>query len=165
MANCEVETHFSSHKSFFSPDKKSLSPSAQDYEDINILRLLSKAKFPVYQAYSPNKKKNYALKVFGFQNEKPHPYFKNEARFNFLHHPNIISISQIEEETLINMKGKENLVSCILMEYAPYGDFFDFVKNTSISFNDKMVRTYFKQLIAGMEYLHQNNVYHLDLKL
>jgi len=50
------------------------------------------------------------------------------------------------------------------MEYAPYGDFFDFVTKHKESLDDKLVRTYFRQLIEGIEYLHASRVAHLDLK-
>lgn len=51
------------------------------------------------------------------------------------------------------------------MEYAPYGDLFDFLKKVRYNFTEKLARTYFHQLIEGIEHLHQKNVYHLDLKL
>lgn len=142
-----------------------MSTNPQDYEDINIVKLISKAKFPVYLAFSPAKNENFALKVFGFEDHQPHPYFKNEARFANLNHPNIIKIAYAEEETSVCSRGKDKAVSCILMEFAPHGDFFDFVKKNKAELSDKLIRTYFKQLIDGLEYLHNNNACHLDLKL
>jgi len=169
MAFCEVASAPCSRLNLFNSEiqtkTSTTSNESQDYEDINIVKLLSKAKFPVYQAHSPTKNKHFALKVFGFMNEKPHPYFKNEARFSFLNHPHVINIAHVEEETCVNSKGKNKQVSCILMEYAPHGDFFDLIKKHKTNIDEKIVRTYFKQLIEGLEYLHENGVYHLDLKL
>lgn len=51
------------------------------------------------------------------------------------------------------------------MEFAPYGDFFmqkDIIQSHK---DEKLARTYFRQLIAGMEYLHSMEAFHLDLKL
>jgi len=50
------------------------------------------------------------------------------------------------------------------MEYAPHGDFFDFISKNGQSFDDKLIRTFFRQLIDGIEYLHKASVAHLDLK-
>lgn len=50
------------------------------------------------------------------------------------------------------------------MEYACYGNFFHFIKNYNQHFDDKLIRTYFKQLIEGLETLHSYNCAHLDLK-
>lgn len=55
--------------------------------------------------------------------------------------------------------------SSILLEYAPYGDFYTIIKNKKLPINEKITRTYFHQLIEGLNYLHSQGVYHLDLKL
>jgi len=169
MSSCEVNSTTCSTLNFrassLQPESSPLSYDSQSYENVNIVKLLSKAKFPVYQAHSPTKNKHFALKVFRFMDKNPHPYFKNEARFSFLNHPNIIHIAHVEEEISVCSKGKNKQVSCILMEYAPHGDFFDLIKKYKKDINEKLVRTYFKQLIEGLQYLHENGVYHLDLKL
>lgn len=54
--------------------------------------------------------------------------------------------------------------SYVCMEYAPYGDFFDLIKNYNLTFDDKLARTYFRQLISALEYLHYYGVAHLDIK-
>ncbi|RYZ77970.1 MAG: hypothetical protein EOP04_30575, partial [Proteobacteria bacterium] len=64
-------------------------------------------------------------------------------------------------QTLTNEKN----ISFILMELAPYGDFFDMIMTHQIPFNEKLARTYFHQLIKGLEYLHFQGVAHLDIKL
>mmetsp|Transcript_4380 Transcript_4380/g.3638 ORF Transcript_4380/g.3638 Transcript_4380/m.3638 type:complete len:101 (+) Transcript_4380:363-665(+) len=51
------------------------------------------------------------------------------------------------------------------MEYAPYGDFFEVKIKKGISFNEKMTRTYFHQLIDGLEAIHKTGMAHLDIKL
>ncbi len=50
------------------------------------------------------------------------------------------------------------------MEYAPFGDFCDLLSSNVISNDEKLIRTYFHQLIDGLEYLHDKGVAHLDLK-
>jgi len=128
------------------------------------VKRLSKAKFPVYLTSSKINKQNYAMKIFSHKGQQPHPYFKNEARFASLKHPNIIDMVYYEDEKDTLYKGELKKVSYILMEYAPYGDFFDFVTKYRDELDEKLVRTYFRQLISGIEYLHSCRVAHLDLK-
>lgn len=144
------------------PRDPSASPNA--FQSLNVVKKLGKAKFPVYLTSSKVDKSNYAMKVFSHQGEKPHPYFKNEARFAALKHPNVIDIVHYEDERETLQKGEIKKVSYILMEYAPHGDFFDFISKNGAHFDDKLIRSFFRQLIDGIEYLHENGVAHLDLK-
>ena len=52
------------------------------------------------------------------------------------------------------------------MEHAAHGGCFDFLTENKHLFRDeKLVRTYFRQLIEDLEYLHHRGVAHLDIKL
>jgi len=144
------------------PRDPSDSPVA--YQSLSVIKRISKAKFPVYLTSSKVDKQNYAMKIFTHKGEKPHPYFKNEIRFASLKHPNVIDIVHYENEKETLEKGELKKVSYILMEYAPYGDFFDFVVKHREEIDEKLARTYFRQLIDGIEYLHESGVAHLDLK-
>ena len=139
--------------------------NGQEYEDIHMIKLINKAKFPVYLVSNNDKTQHYALKVFDYEDGEPHQYFENEARFAVLDHPNIIKYVHIDAETLVPSCDGDKAVSCIMMEYAPYGDFFRFIRKFRDSLNDKLIRTYFRQLIDAIEYLHTHGVCHLDLKL
>jgi serine/threonine protein kinase len=134
------------------------------YQSLNVIKRLSKAKFPVYLTSSKINRQNYAMKIFSFKGDKPHPYFKNEVRFACLKSPYVINIVYHENEKDTLYKGELKKVSYVLMEYAPFGDFFDFVTKHREDIDEKLVRTYFRQLINGIEYLHASKVAHLDLK-
>lgn len=138
--------------------------SSAAYQNLNVIKRLSKAKFPVYLTSSKIDNKNYAMKVFAHKNGKPHPYFHNEARFSGLKHPNVIDIVYQEAEKDTVYRDEVKKVSYVLMEYAPHGDFFDFVTKYRDSLDEKLIRTFFRQLIDGIEYLHESSVAHLDLK-
>jgi serine/threonine protein kinase len=146
------------------PRPRDPSSSPKAFQSLAVLKKLSKAKFPVYLTSSKVNKQKYAMKIFTHKGENPHPYYRNEIRFAALKHPNIIDMVYYENEKKTVEKGEVKKVSYILMEYAPYGDFFDFVTRHREEIDEKLARTYFRQLIDGMEYLHENNVAHLDLK-
>ena len=131
---------------------------------ITITKQLNQAKYAVYLAHSRVLDCRFALKIFPFANNKVSPHFLNEVRFSNLSHSNIISIfSHIKRET-IRVKGELVKVSCTLMTLAPYGDFYDLLLTRKITLDEKLVRTYFHQLVSGLEYLHLNRVAHLDIK-
>jgi len=90
--------------------------------------------------------------------------FTNEIRFKFLDHPNIIKLLDSKDDYVIDKQGEKCLSSYILMEYAPNGNFSDFIKFHSNIINDTVIRTYFHQLIDALSYMHSQGAYHLDLK-
>lgn len=69
----------------------------------------------------------------------------------------------ISEELEIN--GSHITCSFILMEYASYGDFSSIVSLQKYNYDDKLARTFFHQLIDGLEYLHLLRVCHHDIKI
>eukprot|EP00330_Aristerostoma_sp_ATCC50986_P001863 CAMPEP_0114576740 /NCGR_PEP_ID=MMETSP0125-20121206/1472_1 /TAXON_ID=485358 ORGANISM="Aristerostoma sp., Strain ATCC 50986" /NCGR_SAMPLE_ID=MMETSP0125 /ASSEMBLY_ACC=CAM_ASM_000245 /LENGTH=113 /DNA_ID=CAMNT_0001765497 /DNA_START=120 /DNA_END=461 /DNA_ORIENTATION=+ len=60
--------------------------------------------------------------------------------------------------------GKLQKISYILMEYANNGDFQSFLNPKNPQIDEKLSRTYFHQLIAGISYLHSHCIAHLDIK-
>jgi len=144
-----------------------MSPKNQNvnYKNLTIQKCLSKGKFPVFLVHCENNGKSYAMKLFPFQGSKPDLYFQNEARFISLSHPHIIKAVYSEEARKIHTGGSRHQTSLILAEYAPNGDFFSFVAKYSSLLTDKLIRTYFRQLIQGLEFLHNNQIMHLDIKL
>ena len=49
------------------------------YQDIQVIKLIKKAKFPVYLVQSKVTKQNYAMKVFPYKNQQPHFFYSNES--------------------------------------------------------------------------------------
>ncbi len=79
---------------------------------------------------------------------------KNELYLhNKLSHPNIIKCFGIYET-------KEE--ACIVMEYMENGDLHHYIN--SYSFCRMTVQKIFKQIVAGLEYLHDNDIIHRDIK-
>jgi len=134
------------------------------FNDLVIVSKINQANFDVFLTYSPSFNHYFALKAFPYKKNKINPFFENEVRFSRLRHKNVISPLYAETCRTIFIEDQENKVSFTLMELAPYGDFFDIIITRKIFFDDKLVRTYFHQLIAGLEFLHLKEIAHLDIK-
>lgn len=130
-----------------------------------IIKKISSSKFPVFLINDPETNNQYALKLFPYENQNVNRAFLNESRFTFLDHPNIISFRKAHKAQKVNHKETKSLASYIIMDYAPNGDFTRLVPKMISLKDEKLVRTYFHQLIEGLEYLHNNRVCHMDLKL
>lgn len=146
----------------------SSSSSSQNHsvpDDLVIFKELNKAKFSVLGAYSPSLHQNFAVKIFPYQNNQVNPYFLKEAYFMQFNHPNLISITDCRIEQVIPTEVGYLQISCIVMELAPFGDFFDIIMTRQIKFSEQLARTFFHELVEGIEYLHSKGSAHLDLKL
>lgn len=136
-----------------------------DYEDLTFVSKISEAKFPVYLVVHNPTNRKYAMKVFPWEDGKPSAFFTREIGFAQITHSNIIPIIYYEFEQVDSSLAQPVKFSYILMEYAQHGDFFDIIVGNSIYFNETLVRTYFHQLVKGIEALHAKGTAHLDLKL
>jgi len=119
----------------------------------------------VFLVFSPNHNRHCALKIFPYKDENINVSFVNESRFHSLSHPNIISMLACNEKQKSSCGNKKFLASCILMEYAPFGDFAEILIEKQIYRDEVLVRTLFRQLIEGIEFLHSKGITHMDIKL
>jgi len=119
-------------------------------------RQIGQGKFKVFLVKSSELNLQYALKVFS-RDYALQEHWKRESKcMQKLEHSNII-----KHIPIVSHNFRLNI---ILTEYTPNGDFFDFVTRGCLQ-HEMLIRTYFHQLIAGIEYLHSQNFAHLDLKL
>src|SRR5690349_12680538 len=83
------------------------------FEDLALLSVLNKAKFPVLLSYSPFLNKHLAVKIFPFNNNKMNPCFKNELLFTYLTHENVVSTLHYEEDREADFNNGAKRVSYI----------------------------------------------------
>jgi Serine/threonine protein kinase len=133
-------------------------------EDLCIIETISISKFPIYLVYQSKLKQYYAMKVYDAKDKAMNFCFANEVRFVGLRHPNVISMTKKAENKKISNKMETFDVSYILMELC-HCDFLDLALMDGFLQDKKLVRTYFHQLVEGLEFLHSNRFSHLDLKL
>ncbi len=125
-------------------------------ESLAIQKKIGKGKFSVYQVSSSLKNTSFALKVFP-RTKSGRYFFSRERRFAHLNHTNIIR--------QIPVKCSHDDFYVHMTELAQFGDFHEVVVKKLIQDNELLIRTYFHQLIKGIEYLHSQGIAHLDLKL
>lgn len=127
-----------------------------------IIRKLRQSTNPVFLVKSDHK--YYAMKVYCENQKNSHKYFLNESRFKSLSHKNIIRYVKAEENGKLSFDRQKKICSYIVMELVEYGDFARLIRLTSLFQDEVLLRTYFHQLLAGIEYLHSNGISHLNLK-
>jgi len=81
-----------------------------------------------------------------------------------IRHRNVIRLKHVEWDAKYEKKdGTKIDVILVVLELADGGELFEFLSYTG-SFDEKIARTYFKQLIDGLDYCHTQGVSHRDLK-
>lgn len=135
-----------------------------NYDELVLAKVLNQAKFPVLLGYLPSSNQQLAVKLFPYEANKPNRCFYNEIKFINLRHENICSTLHYEQERAASFEDCSSKISYTIMELAPYGDFCDLLLSQKLPLDDKLVRTFFHQLIEGLQYLHVAGVAHLDLK-
>jgi len=145
-------------------DSTSQSSEETKYDEINILKQLCNSRFPIFLVHAPRAGKYLALKAFPFQGDGMNESYLNESRFINLNHPNIIKFFDAVDQQEVPNQPNTTYFSYLLMELA-ICDFADLLKLIDFTQDDVLCRTYFSQLIDGLEYLHSENIAHMDIKL
>ena len=80
--------------------------------------------------------------------------------------PHIVNLIHFEaSEEMIKKDGTVKKVAYVIIdELCPGGELFYFVKNSG-AFDEPLARHYFKQMIEGLEAIHNKGLAHRDIKL
>jgi len=143
-------------------------PNLQEVEVYYLDCLLQKGRScsRLLKASSPDSEESVAIKLFPKEkNGECSPGFiTEEGSVTKLSHPNLLKYHTFYKDALIKGKNGDFCeYSAIVMQYVSHGDLFKLVSNAPLS--EKVARTLFKQMISVIEYLHEKNLTHLDIKL
>jgi len=79
-------------------------------------------------------------------------------------HPNVLRMKEVDWDCVYTKKnGKKQNIILVILELATGGELFEFLSYTGF-FEESIARTYFHQLMAGVEFCHSKGVVHRDLK-
>lgn len=134
-------------------------PSSESYVPLIMDRTLANAKYSIFHLQTSKKDFECAVKIFPTNKAAQLAFARERKILSILDHENII-------KSLTNIKFNVQAYNCcpIAMEYAPYGDFFDLIFSQELN-NEKLIRTYFRQLVEAIDYMHSKGLAHLDIKL
>ncbi|CAI2165467.1 2684_t:CDS:2 [Funneliformis geosporum] len=142
--------------------KLGLSKGAELISHYVILKKIGKGSFSTVKlAIDLNTCKKVAIKMIeikGIQDsERLKASVSREVELlKYINHPNIVGLlDTIDTPTHL----------CLVLEYVPGGELFDYVNENYENSTEEESKHIFLQLVNIIEYLHENNIVHRDLKL
>ena len=135
-----------------------LAPIAEYHTKYNKIEECGRGKFgTVYHVKSKDTDKCYAAKHVRAKKKEQKEKLKNEiALLKKLANPHIVKFIEAFES---------NADIIIITEYLKGGELFDRVATEDFDLTEQDCCLFMRQICRGVEYLHKNNVVHLDLKV
>lgn len=79
-------------------------------------------------------------------------------------HSHVIRLLAVHKDVLYpKRKGEDQHVVFVVMELASGGELFDFMLHTGC-FEERIARSFFRQMLLGLMSCHENGIYHRDIK-
>lgn len=113
----------------------------------------------VFRVEDKNTKINYAAKIILKHNE----FFDNEKEIlESLQNKNIPNIIHFINSGIIEGESFKN--KYLILEYAEKGDLYRFIRIPEMPLKEIHAKLFFKKILNSVQTLHNNGVYHRDLK-
>ncbi|CDW77523.1 protein kinase domain containing protein [Stylonychia lemnae] len=145
--------------------KNSIKRTCPLTENIRIGELLGEGAYgKVYKAFNLKDGKTIAVKVMKISQQGQYEQKLEKIKMNL--QKEITLLKNLKHKNIINY-----LDSCIIndtdvniyMEYMPGGSISSLIKEFG-SMDENAIRHFTRQLLSGLDYLHQNHIIHADLK-
>ncbi|CAG9530815.1 unnamed protein product [Cercopithifilaria johnstoni] len=141
-----------------------------EYRDIDVLQLPSdfESKYilcekigvgaygTVYRAIERATGKNWAAKMIKISADMKKEVIMHEVKMmNELHHEKLLNLHEVFD------LGNE---MCLIEEFISGGDLHDKIIDDNALMSEDEARTFIRQILQGVQYMHNKNIVHLDLK-
>mgnify|MGYP002622605183 CR=1 FL=1 len=141
------------------------STDCRENERLDVGLQLSKTPYLSYLAHSTKNSETYLLKIFIHPDSSTiNPLYTREARFLSFEHPNLVSILDVRPNYSLLNNGKRIRASYIITEKPKYGNFYNLIMHGHLPDDDVLNRTFFHQLIDGIEFIHSQGIAHMHLR-
>lgn len=81
-----------------------------------------------------------------------------------LKHENLINVIAANESGVMMNEGNKSSIMYIGVELAENAELFDYIADPGKAFSEPCARHFFKQLVSGLKFMHDQGVAHRDLK-
>ncbi|CAD8079711.1 unnamed protein product [Paramecium sonneborni] len=81
------------------------------------------------------------------------------------------ALKQLQSQFIVNLKQtfecnyEDETIFCILLEYCDNGNLLEYLQKNYTNFDQQKAIVFFKQILQGMQMIHQKRIIHRDLKL
>lgn len=119
-------------------------------------------KESVFSVYIPELKTSCNMKLYPLEGNKLSPHYTALAKYASLKHPSILQTIKFMDRYHVSFEKEIISHSCVIWE-KPLCDFGKILHSKVFLDDEKLMRTFFHQLVEGIEYMHSKGLPHGNL--